>query len=96
MVAALPFGGELRQRALQRGGLIGVFGQGQGFAAGGFEEIFVADGVGDVEAEVARLASAEKFAGAAEEEIGFGDFEAVGSVDHGLQAGLRDGVLRGS
>ena len=67
----------------------GVFGEGEGFAAGDFEEIFVADGVGDVEAEVAGLAGAEKFAGAAEEEIGFGDFEAVGGADHGFEAGAR-------
>ena len=42
-----------------------------------------------MEAEVAGLARAEKFAGAAEEEIGFGDFEAVGGADHGFEAGAR-------
>jgi hypothetical protein len=64
--------------------LVGVFSDGEGFAAGYFEEIFVAEGVGDVEAEVAGLAGAKKFAGAAEEEIGFGDFETVGGADHGF------------
>jgi hypothetical protein len=33
------------------------------------------------------LAGAEKFAGAAEEEIGFGDFETVGGTHHGFGAG---------
>ena len=64
--------------------MLGVFDEGEGFAAGDLEEIFVADGVGDVEAEVAGLAGAEKFAGAAEEKIGFGDLEAVGGADHGF------------
>ena len=40
-----------------------------------------------MEAEVAGLAGAEKFAGAAQEEIGFGDFESVGGADHGFETG---------
>ena len=40
-----------------------------------------------MEAEVAGLAGAEKFAGASKEKIGFGDFEAVGGADHGFEAG---------
>src|SRR5258708_6502622 len=42
-----------------------------------------------MEAQVAGLASAEKFARAAEEEIRFGDFETVGSADHGFEARAR-------
>src|SRR5229473_8261563 len=87
MVAALPFGGELAEEALHGVLLRVVGGQSEGFAAGEFEEFAVAQGIGNVEAEVAGLAGAEKFAGAAEEEIGFGDFETVGGADHGLEAG---------
>src|SRR5438132_11652057 len=82
VVAALPFGGEQAQEALHGVLLGGVGGKGEGFAAGEFEEFFVAQRVGNVEAEVAGLAGAEKFAGAAEEEIGFGDFEAVRGAHH--------------
>jgi hypothetical protein len=85
----------LAEEALERRGLLGVVGEGEGFAAGHFEEIFVADGIGDVEAEVAGLAGAEKFAGAAEEEIGFGNFETVGGADHGFEAGAGDIILCG-
>jgi hypothetical protein len=87
VVAALPFGGELTEEALEGRGLLCVVGESEGFAAGDLEEIFVADGVGDVKAEVAGLAGAEKFAGTAEKEIGFGDFETVGGADHGFEAG---------
>ena len=93
VVAALPFGGELAEEALHGVLLGGIGGQGEGFAAGKFEEFAVAEGIGDVEAEVAGLAGAEKFAGAAEEEIGFGDFEAVGGAHHGFEAGAGDIVL---
>ncbi len=93
MVAALPFGGELAEEALH-GVLLGrVGGEGEGVAAGEFEEFFIAQGVGDVKAEVAGLAGAEKFAGAAEEEIGFGDFETVGGAHHGFEAGAGEVVL---
>jgi len=58
VVAALPFAREHTQEALERRGVLGggwrsVFDEREGFAAGGFEEIFVAEGIGDVEAEVA-------------------------------------------
>ena len=93
MIAALPFGGEHAQEALQRLLLAGIVGQDEGFAAGQFEEFAIALGIGDVEAEVTGLAGAEKFAGAAEEEIGFGDFETVGGADHGFEAGAGDVVF---
>jgi len=41
------------------------------------------------------LASAKKFAGAAELEIGFGDLETVGGADHGVEAGAGDFGLWG-
>ena len=46
----MPFAREKAQEALERGGLVGVFGERERFAASEFEEVFVADGVGDVEA----------------------------------------------
>ena len=83
----------MAEEALHGFALGGIGGEGEGLAAGKFEEFFIAQGVGDVEAEVAGLASAEKFAGATEEEIGFGDFETVGGTDHGFEAGAGDIVF---
>src|SRR5467141_2604060 len=74
VVAALPFGGEELLEALQGGGLRRIVGDGEGFEAGEFQEFAVAQRIGDVEAESARLTGAEKFAGAAKLQIGFGDF----------------------
>jgi hypothetical protein len=85
----------LAEEALQRRGLLRVVSEREGFATGYFQEIFVADGICDVEAEVAGLAGAEKFAGAAEEEIRFGDFETVGGTDHGFEAGAGDIIVCG-
>ncbi len=95
VVAALPFGGELAEEALHCVLVRVIGGEGEGFAAGEFEEFAVAQGVGDVEAEVAGLAGAEELAGAAEEKIGFGDFETVGSAHHGFEAGAGDVVFGG-
>ena len=95
MVAALPFGGELAEEALHGVLLGGIGGEGEGFAAGEFEEFAVAQGIGDVEAEVAGLAGAEEFAGATEEKIGFGDLETVGGAHHGFEAGAGDVVFGG-
>jgi len=41
-------------------------------------------GLAMLKAKVAGLAGAKKFAGAANEEIGFGDFEAVGGATIGF------------
>ncbi len=87
MVAALPFGGEAAEDAVQRDLLRRRVGDGEGFAAGLLEEFAVAEGVGDVKAEGTGLAGAEKFAGAAKLEIGFGDFETVGGAHHGFETG---------
>src|SRR5258708_20686093 len=65
VVAALPFGGELAEEALHGILLGGIGGEGEGFAAGEFEEFAVAQRVGDVEAEVAGLAGGAKNAPAA-------------------------------
>jgi len=96
VIAALPFGGELAEEALHGVLLGGIGGQGEGFAAGEFEEFLIAPtGLAMWEAEVAGLAGAEKFAGAA----GGGDrFSAisktVGGAHHGFEAGAGDIVLR--
>ena len=95
VVAALPLGGELAEKALHGVLLRVIGGEGEGFAAGEFEELAVAQGIGDVEAEVAGLACTKKFAGAAEEKIGFGDFETVGGAHHSFEAGAGDIVLGG-
>ena len=87
MISPLPLAREHAQNALQSGGLRGSVGEGEGFAAGLLEEFAVAERVGDVEAEGAGLASAEKFAGAAELEISFCDFETVRGTHHGFEAG---------
>lgn len=50
MVASLPFGGELRQGALERCGLGGVFDEGESFVASEFQYGFVAERIGDVKA----------------------------------------------
>src|SRR5258708_23936931 len=60
VVAALAFVGELAQEALHGVLLRGIGGEGEGFAAGEFEEFAVAQRVGDVEAEVAGLAGGGK------------------------------------
>src|SRR5437899_6895030 len=78
VVAALPLGGELAEEALQGVRRGGIGSEGECFLAGQFEEFFIAQRVGDVETEIAGLAGAKKFAGTAEEEIGFGNFETVG------------------
>jgi hypothetical protein len=83
----------LAEEALHDVLLRGIGSEGEGFAAGEFEEFFVAQGVSDVEAQVAGLAGAEKFAGAAEKEIRFGDFETVGGAHHGFEASAGDVVF---
>src|SRR6266702_6045150 len=95
VVAALPFGRELAEEALHGVLLRGIGSEGEGFAAGEFEEFAVAQRVGNVEAEVAGLAGAEKFAGAAEEEVSLGNFETVGCAHHGFEAGAADGFFGG-
>src|SRR5579885_3390656 len=89
MIAALPMRGkgakDLAEFRVRSGG----FGEGKGFAAGELENFAIAEWIGDVKAEVAGLACAEKFAGAAKKKVGFGDFEAVGSADHGFETRFR-------
>jgi len=87
VVAALPFRWKGAHDAIECGFLRRGVGDGEGFAAGLLKEFAVAERVGDVETKGAGLASAEKFAGTAELEIGFGDFETVGSAHHGFEAG---------
>ena len=53
---------------------------------GCLEQLAVADQVSDLEARHPRLAGAEKFAGAAELKIKFGDLETIRGTDHGVEA----------
>src|SRR5579871_245659 len=86
MIAALPMRGKGAKDLVEFRIRGGRFGEGKGFAAGELENFAIAEWIGDVKAEVAGLACAEKFAGAAKKKVGFGDFEAVGSADHGFKA----------
>src|ERR1700737_4402032 len=86
VVAALPFSGEQLKKTLQFRGLLGVFGEREGFAAGQLQQLAVAKGIGDVEAEFAGLAGAKEFAWAAKLQVGFSYLETVGSAHHGVEA----------
>src|SRR5579862_7408351 len=63
LVAALPLDGELREQTAARGLGFGRLDERERFAAGHLQQIKIADRVGDVKAELAVLARAEKFAG---------------------------------
>ncbi len=65
----------------------GIVGDGESFAAGKFQDFAVAERVGDLKAERTGLAGAEKFAGAAQMQVGFGDLESVARAHHGFQTG---------
>src|SRR5882724_8457786 len=80
--------GQGAQDALQSWSLVWGSGQGDRFAASLLEEFAVAERIGYVEAVVTGLAGAEKFARAANFEIGFGNFKTVGRADHGIEASL--------
>ncbi len=92
MVAALPFSRKGPQNGPEDFFLRGIIRQREGFPAGEFEQLVVAQWICNVKTEVAGLAGAEKFAGAAKQQIGLGDFEAVGSAHHGLET--RAGFVR--
>lgn len=82
----MPFARKETQHALKRFLLGRLFGEGERFLAGEFEEFAIAERVGHMEAELAGLAGAKKLAGAAKLEVGFGDFKTVGSADHRFEA----------
>src|SRR5713101_2683308 len=87
MISPLPFAREYSQDALQSCRVRRIVGERKGLAAGSLKELAVAQRIGDVKAEGAGLAGPEEFAGAAQLQIGFGDFEAVGGAHHGFEAG---------
>src|SRR5260370_5581601 len=87
MISPLPLAREYSQDALQGCRVRRIVGERKGLAAGSLEELAVAQRIGDVKAEGAGLAGPEEFAGAAQLQIGFGDFEAVGGAYHGFEAG---------
>src|SRR5438445_4062458 len=89
VVAALPVGRQGAEDALKGGVFGGIFGEGESFAAGLLEELAVAQRICNMETKVAGLTRAEEFAGAADFEIGFSDFEAVGGAHHSVETGAR-------
>ena len=89
MIAALPVFGQGREDGAKFGGAGCIVREGKGFTAGELQEFAVTDGIGNVEAHVAGLASAKKFARAPEQQIGFGDFKSIGGAHHGVEARTR-------
>jgi len=69
-------------------GRVGGGGEALGFEFGEFEDGAVAEEVSDAEFGQAGLAGAEEFTGAALLEVELGEFEAVLSGDHGVEAGF--------
>jgi len=63
-----------------------VFGESEGLAAREFKQFAIAKRLSGGKRGVAVLARAEKFPWAAEFQVAFGDFEAIGGGDHGFQA----------
>src|SRR6266849_8754485 len=57
-----------------------------GFALGGFQELAVADEIGHLKVWHPGLAGAEEFTWPAQLKVEFGNLEAVGSADHGIEA----------
>ncbi len=55
------------------------------FALGSFQQLAVANEVGDLKARHSGLAGAEKLARAAQFKIEFGNLEAVGGANHGVE-----------
>ena len=56
------------------------------FVAGGTDNRFVVDNVGDFQVEHATLLQALEVAGSSQAQVGFGDGKAVGGAAHGLDA----------
>src|SRR5882757_6337425 len=88
-IPPLPFLRELRKEAPALGFRGRGFDQGKRFAAREFEQIKIAQRVGDVKAEVAVLARAEKFSRAADFQIRLGNLKSIRGAHHGLQAHAR-------
>src|SRR5216684_3759598 len=89
LITPLPLDGKPRQEALPRGPGFGWLDECECFAPRHFQQIEIADRIGDIEAEFAVLARAEKFPWAAQFQIGFCDLETVGGAHHGFEAHLR-------
>src|SRR5437667_9388622 len=76
MIAALPLSREHPENALQFSALGSLFDQGQGLFAREFEQVLVAQRVGDVKSQLSGLPRSEKLPRAAQLEVRFRDFEA--------------------
>src|SRR5215467_4629233 len=86
LIAALPCGGQRTKRSLQFFLPLRLFGQPERFPAPVFQKLLVAERVRYVKSHLGGLPGAEKFAGAANLQVGFGDFESVPGAHHGFQA----------
>src|ERR1700682_1978356 len=85
MIATLPLLREAAKRALQHFLLRRIIRQPEGLATRPLQQFPVANCIGNVKAEIARLPRAEEFAWAAELQIGFGYLETIGRPHHRLQ-----------
>src|SRR5437667_8166097 len=89
MIAALPLSREHPENALQFSALGSLFDQGQGLFAREFEQVLVAQRVGDVKSQLSGLPRSEKLPRAAQLEVRFRDFEAVRGAHHGVEPRAR-------
>src|ERR1035438_1290690 len=90
VIAPLPFGRQCAKNSFKTGSLMRVVDQKKRLAARGFEKFAIAQWIGDVETHIAGLPGAEEVAGTTEEEVGFGNFEAVRGAHHGGEAFTSD------
>src|SRR5205807_8772292 len=89
MIAALPLSREHPENALQFSALGSLFDQGQGLFAREFEQVLVAQRVGDVKSQLSGLPRSEKLPRVAQLEVRFRDFEAVRGAHHGVEPRAR-------
>src|SRR5438477_7316449 len=82
MVAALPLGGKRAQRLAQFVFALFVFGESKSFFARVFQKFAITQRIGNMKSHFAGLASAKKFSGSAQLQIGFGNLETVAGAHH--------------
>src|SRR5258708_10443776 len=77
MVAALPLCGKGAQSLPQLFAALRVFGEREGFFAGGFQKFAIAEGIGDVKTHFTGLAAGDKIARAPQLQNGFLQFSSL-------------------
>src|SRR6266702_846165 len=85
MIAALPLFREHPENAPQFSALGSLSDQGKSLLAREFEQLLVAQRVGDVKSQLTGLPRSKKLPRAAQLEVRFGDFEAVRGAHHGVE-----------